>query len=88
MKKNRYCCFLLLILSIMILQSCEDQEIPVVEVQYLEADFMGTCFLGFYDKGYQEVIIKDKQSYQNFGDSIRIEIYNLDCSTATLPNID
>jgi len=69
----------------MVLQSCEDQEIPIVEdqeipiveVQYLEAGFMGTCFLGFYDKGYQEVIIKDEQSYQNFGDSIRIEIYKI-----------
>jgi len=70
------------------LTSCEDQMTADDEFEYLESGFMGMCFWGLYNNGYQEVIIKDEQSYQNFGDSVRIEIYNLDCSTATLPNID
>jgi hypothetical protein len=68
--------------------SCENQEGPTVEVQFLDANFFGTCFSGVYDKGYKEVIILDNKTYQDFGDSIKVHFVNNDCSTAVLPNID
>jgi hypothetical protein len=70
------------------LSSCEIQEGPQVDVQYLDSNFFGTCFSGVFDKGYQEVIIRDNQTYHNFGDSIRVHFVNNDCSTAILPTID
>jgi len=93
MNTYRYIDFVLMILSIFLITSCErtsneNQELTVPDVQYLKANFMGTCFLGFYDKGYKEVIIKDEQSFQNLGDSVRISIYNLDCSSAVPTDID
>jgi len=55
------------------------------EVQYLESGFMGPCYWNFYDR---EIIIKDEQSYLEFGDTIRLEIYNLDCPAIPLPELD
>jgi hypothetical protein len=59
-----------------------------VNIQYLDSDFFGTCFSGLYDKAYNEVVISDNESYKNFGDSIRVNIVNLNCNRATLPSID
>jgi len=71
--------------------SCEKNEsIDDLTEQaiFYESNYFGTCFSGVYDKGYQEIIITDNESYKKFGDSIRIHPYNLDCDTAVLPYID
>jgi len=88
MNDHKYFGAFISVLLTLSLSSCEDQMIPDNEVKYLESGFMGMCFWGFNDKEYEEVILTDKQSYQDFGDSVRVHIDNLDCSAATLPDID
>lgn len=70
------------------LSSCENQEGPTVDVQFLDASFFGTCYSGVYDKGYKQVIILDNQTYHDFGESIKVNFVNNDCNTALLPEID
>lgn len=88
MKKKQYCLQIAFTFLTLAFTSCENQDGPTVEVQFLDGNFFGTCFSGVYDKKYNEVIILDNQAYQDFGDSIRVHFANRDCSTATLPNID
>lgn len=88
MKFHQYFGAVISVLLLLGLSSCEDNMTPDNEVEYLEAGFMGMCFWGFYDKGYEEVVLTDMGSYLAFGDSVRVYIDNLDCSAATLPDID
>jgi len=88
MKFRRYFGAFISVLLMVSLSSCEDQVTPDDEFKYLEAGFMGMCFWGVYDKGYEEVVLIDKDSYLDFGDSVRVHIDNLDCSAANLPDIN
>jgi hypothetical protein len=68
--------------------SCEKYENLTEQVEFYEPNYFGICFSGLFDKNYDEVIITDNDSYQEFGNSIRIHPFNLDCDTAVLPYID
>ena len=80
--------WLLMFIVVLSHSSCEDQDGTEVDVQFLDASFFGSCFSGVYDKGYEEVIIMDNKTYQDFGDSIRVQFVNTDCSKVVLPEID
>jgi hypothetical protein len=88
MKTNQYCLLIAIAFLAFAFPSCEKQDGPIVEVEFLDASFFGTCFSGVHKKEYKEVIILDNQAYQDFGDSIRVHFVDKDCSTAKLPNID
>ncbi len=80
-----------LVLVVLFISSCEKNrgKLDLTEqVDFYESNYFGICFSGVYDIGYEEVIISDNESYQKFGNSIRIHPYNLDCDTAILPHID
>lgn len=72
----------------MLIISCEKFEDLTEKVEFYEPGFFGTCFSGVYDRGYNEVIIADNESYQKFGNSIRTIPYNLNCDAVALPYID
>lgn len=71
--------------------NCEKAQLPIespAELQFIPNWYTGPCFTGIIDKGYNEIIIRDYSSYIQFGDSVRVEIGNLDCESAKLPDID
>lgn len=81
----------MMLLILFVITGCEknDEFTEITDkVEFLEPNFFGTCFSGFYDEGYSEVIIKNEEAYQDFGNTVRIHPYNLNCDTADLPMID
>ncbi|MBN2611982.1 MAG: hypothetical protein JXB00_10540 [Bacteroidales bacterium] len=90
-KYTSNCCMLMILSILFVIPGCEkNDELTDItnQVEFLEPNFFGTCFSGFFDEGYSEVVIKDEASYQEFGDSVRIHPFNLNCDTAVLPSID
>jgi len=76
---------------ISVLASCEESESLIDisdQVQFLNVDFFGPCFYGPVDKKYHEITFTDNQSYQIFGNSIRVNLYNMDCQSADITIID
>lgn len=77
---------LLLIFTI----SCEkDGEIIDItdECEFYD-NILSTCFYGSSNSEYDEIVFRDNDSFEEFGDIVRIYPANLDCDTAMLPMID
>ncbi len=51
-------------------------------------NILGTCFYGTNGLEYDEIVFRDNEAYQKFGNSVRIYPANVDCDTAKLPEID
>lgn len=70
--------------------SCEksDKIIEITNDCKFYDNILSTCFYGISGSKYNEIIITDNETYQTFGDSIRIHPANVDCDTAKLPYID
>ena len=51
-------------------------------------NILSTCFYGTSGSEYDEIVFNDNDSYQEFGDIVRIYPANLDCDTAQLRIID
>ncbi len=51
-------------------------------------NILSTCFYGRPNSEYDEFVFRDNDSFQEFGDIVRIYPANLNCDTATLPSID
>jgi len=77
---------LLLIFSI----SCEKDNEPIDitdECEFYD-NILSTCFYGSSTSEYDEIVFRDNDSFQEFGNLVRIYPVNLDCDTAKLPIID
>ena len=71
--------------------SCEKYNgiLDVTDQCEFPESFFPYCFHGISFTDYEELIITDNESYQIFGDSIRIIAPNHpECDTATIPYID
>lgn len=81
--------FILFIITIILTGCSKDGFIDDITAQ---TDFReiitNPCFYGIGGSEFDEIVINDNESYQDFGDSIRIYPINLDCDTASLPYID
>ncbi len=51
-------------------------------------NILSTCFYGRPNSDYDEFVFRNNNSFQEFGDIVRIYPANLNCDTAKLPNID
>ena len=70
--------------------SCEkDSELTDItsECEFYD-NILSTCFYGSSNSQYDEIVFRDNDSFQEFGDTVRIYLANLDCDTAMLPVID
>ncbi len=70
--------------------SC-DKEGELIDITS-ECEFydniLSTCFYGRPNSDYDEYVFRDNDSFQDFGDIVRIYPANSNCDTANLPNID
>ena len=81
------------IVTLILLFNCErDKHKPgtISEIQFLDNWYLGPCFAGalllIHDTA---LVIQDYNSYVEFGNSVKdTNIYNVDCSNATLPCVD
>ena len=81
--------FFVLLIGLMFFIACKKDEKQDLTNQCVFYDnFLSTCFYGLSTPRYDQIIITDNKTYQNFADSIRIHPYNIKCDTATLPIID
>ena len=77
------------ILLILITTSCNKDEFTEITRQCKFTDDLITpCFSAIHKSGYDQIIIKDNKAYQEFQDSIRDEIYGLDCEAAELSPVN
>ena len=81
-------CFVLLVYSLLFAACENDKLIELTEQCEFHENLLGSCFSGIGDCGYDEIVITDSESYQHFGNVIRIHPVNVDCDTAALPYID
>lgn len=77
------------ILLILITTSCDKEEFTEITRQCtFTNDLITPCFSAIHNSGYDQIIIKDNDAYQEFQDSTRDEIYGLDCVAAELTPVN
>jgi hypothetical protein len=82
----------ILILGVMLSLSIScNQEGEIIDITS-ECEFydniLSTCFYGIPNSDYDEYVFRSNDSFQEFGDLVRIYPANSNCETANLPNID
>jgi len=80
----------LLVLISFILISCdkENERIDITDSCEFYDNILSTCFYGSSGSEYDEIVFRNNNAFQDFGNIIRIYPANVDCDTAKLPNID
>lgn len=80
----------LILCTSLILVSCnkDSEVIDITDDCEFYDNILSTCFYGTSGSEYDEIVFRDNDSYQEFGDIVRIYPVNLDCDTAQLPIID
>ena len=89
--RNRYFCYVMVFICILLTRGCEDVEINMDitgQIEFPGPSLFGACFSGVYSRHPDEIIITDSKSFQDFCNSLRREINNIDCQSADIPFID
>lgn len=70
--------------------SCEksDEQIDISNECVFHDNILSTCFYGTIGSEYDEIVFRDNESFQKFGNNVRIYPINSNCNTAKLPTID
>jgi len=85
--KVRIIVFLSLIIQLI---SCtkDNNTIEITDQCIFYDNLLGSCFCRIDDLGYDEIVIREIEEYEEFGEIIRFYPENPDCDTANLPYID
>jgi len=80
-------------ITLLLLFNCERGKYShesTAEIQFLDNWYLGPCFAGALLKIHDTaLVIQDYNSYVEFGNSVKdTNIYNVDCSNASLPYVD
>jgi hypothetical protein len=80
----------LILYAVLSLFSCDKggEVIDITNDCKFYSNILSTCFYMSNDYDYDEIVIRDNDSYQRFSDAIRIPSSIVDCDTAQLPPID
>ncbi|MFZ5941245.1 MAG: hypothetical protein ACOYXB_11810 [Bacteroidota bacterium] len=71
------------------LAACTSGELTdISEECIIENPFSHPCFYGFAEADSGEVIITSEEEYAAFVEIIRLNLYNVDCDTVAVPEID
>lgn len=70
--------------------SCEKEGelVDITSECEFHDNILSTCYYGRPNSDYDEYVFRDNDSFQDFGDTVRIYPGNSNCDTANLPNID
>jgi hypothetical protein len=81
---------IVLLFLIIQLVSCtkDNGTIEITDQCIFYDNLLGSCFSRIYDLGYDEIVIREIEEYEEFGEEIRFYPENPDCETANLPFID
>ena len=80
---------LFLCISLIMVTCNKDNEIiDITEDCEFSDNILSTCFYGTSSSEYDEIVFRDNDSFQEFGNSVRIYPVNINCDTAQLPDID
>ena len=80
----------ILVLLIISTVSCEDKRelIEITDDCKFYNNILTSCFYGSIGSEYDENVFRDNESFQEYGDLVRIDNLNDQCDTAQLPSID
>jgi len=78
-----------LLILILIVSCDQDEKLTDITMHCEFHEYLLTpCFYGIHNFSRDEIVIRNNAAYLKFQDSIRIEIYEMNCEDEQLPSID